>query len=228
MHHAELGPSCGSAFYSRFFVAERRGRSSTLLQSIWDDPIEFNTKADELCTMIITGRGEYTRPRLSCQSGKRSYRCEYVGKPYTCRSYNKNPRHYCVQITWGLRKLKNACQAPRQLKPPTCRRAADDSQMVFSSASFSRSWPEASSRTAARPAARPARPQPRPAPARPDSVGQASGKSIRVPPSVKATQKASPQPLTAPGESKAKRTARQHCWRSLQGICSYVIGLFRN
>lgn len=197
-------------------------------QSIWDDPIKFITKGKDLCTMIITGHGEYTRLRLSCQGNQRSYWCEYVGKPYTCRSYNKNPRHYFVQMMWGLKKLYNACQAPRQIKPHMCRRATDDSQMVFSSASFSRSEPEDSSMTGARPAAQPARPQPRPTPTRPDPARQPSTKTIRGPPRGKATQRTSPQPTTPPVESNAKRMARQHCWRSLHGICSYVIGLFRN
>ncbi|XP_070769830.1 fibroblast growth factor binding protein 2a [Enoplosus armatus] len=197
----------------------------TRRQSIWDDPIKFITKDKDLCTMIITGQGEYTRLRLSCQGSKRSYWCDYVGKPYTCRSYNKNPRHYFVQMMWGLRKLYNACQAPRQIKPHMCRKATDESQMVFSSTSFSRPSPEAPFGT--RPT-RPARPQPRPAPSRPDSTRQASTKNIRVTPRVKTTQRTSPQPTTPPVESHAKRMARQYCWRSLQGICSYIIGLFRN
>ncbi|XP_069557780.1 fibroblast growth factor binding protein 2a [Brachyistius frenatus] len=204
-------------------------------QSIWDDPIKFTTKAKDLCTMLVTGHGEYTRLRLSCQSNKRSYWCEYVGKPYTCSPYNKNPRHYFVQMMWNLRKLHNACQAPRQIKPHMCRKATDESQMVFSSASFSRSWPEGSSR---RPAMQPARPQPRPT--RPNSAGQAAPKTIRVPqtvtttarsstqPTVTTTPRSSTQPTTPPVESNAKRTARQYCWRSLQGICSVVIGWFRN
>ncbi|XP_039669697.1 fibroblast growth factor binding protein 2a [Perca fluviatilis] len=182
-------------------------------QSIWDDPIKFKTKANDVCSMIITGQGEYTRLRLLCLSlgNKRSYWCVYIGKPHTCRAYNKNPRHYFVQMTWGLKKLQNACQAPRQIKPHMCRKATDDSQMVFSSASFPRSSLEASSRTGARP-------QPRPAPTR---------QAIRVPPQEKTTPRANPQPSAPPVESNAKRVARQYCWRSLQGICSYFIGFFR-
>ncbi|XP_042348745.1 fibroblast growth factor binding protein 2a [Plectropomus leopardus] len=189
-------------------------------QSIWDDPIKFSTKAKDVCTMIITGYREYTRLRLSCQSNKRSYWCEYIGKPYTCRPYNKDPRHYFVQMMWGLRKLHNACQAPKQIKPFMCRKASDDSQMVFSSASFSQSTAEASTGTGAKPAEQPARPPPRPAPTRPDSGRQ-------VPPGVRTTQRASPQTTPPPVESNAKRIARQYCWRSLQGICAYFIGLFR-
>ncbi|XP_076594496.1 fibroblast growth factor binding protein 2a [Chaetodon auriga] len=194
-------------------------------QSIWDDPIQFKTKENDLCTMIVTGQREYTRLRLSCQSNERSYWCEYVGKPYTCRSYNKNPRHFFVQMMWGLRKLRNACQAPRQIQPHMCRKATEESQMVFSSASFSRSWPEDPSRTSPRP--QPARPRPT-APTGPDSARQTSTKASRVSPSVRITQRTSPQPTTPPEESNAKRIARQYCWRSLQGICSFIIGLFRN
>ncbi|XP_067454430.1 fibroblast growth factor binding protein 2a [Thunnus thynnus] len=195
-------------------------------QNIWDDPIKFNTKAKDLCIMMITGHREYTRLRLSCQSNKRSYWCEYLGKPYTCSPYNKNPRHYFVQMMWGLRKLHNACQAPKVIKPHMCRKASNDSQMVFSSASFSRSWSEA---TGSRPAAaQPARPQPQPASTRPASARQASTKSIRVSPRVKTSQQTSPQPTAPTVESFPKRMARQYCWRSLQGVCTYIIGLFRH
>lgn len=190
-------------------------------QSIWDDPIRFNTKAKDLCTMAVTGHGDYTKLRLSCQSNRRSYWCEYVGKPQTCGTYNKNPRHYFVQMMWNLRKLHNACQAPRQIKPHMCRKATDESQMVFSSASFSRP-------SGTRPAMQPARPQPPLAPTRPDSARQGATKTIRLPQRVKTTQKTGPQPTTPPVESTGKRVARKYCWRSLQGICSFVVGLFRN
>ncbi|CAJ1059101.1 fibroblast growth factor-binding protein 2 [Xyrichtys novacula] len=215
-------------------------------QSIWDEPIKFSTKNKDLCTMVVTGHGEYTRLRLSCQSNKRSYWCEYLGKPYTCRSYSKNPRHYFVQMMWGLRKLQNACMGPKQIKPHMCRKAADESQMVFSSASFSRQWPEISTR--ARPAAAkpqpqpqpqprsqpqpqpqprsPPQPQPRPAPTRSDPSRHASIPrfSTRFP----TQRRPGAQPTDPSVESNAKRIARQYCWRSLHGVCSYVIGLFRN
>ncbi|CAI5653034.1 fibroblast growth factor binding protein 2a [Oreochromis niloticus] len=187
-------------------------------QSIWDPPIKFNTKAKDSCTMIVTGQGEFTRLRLACQRNKRSYWCDYMGKPQTCTPYNKNPRHYFVQMMWNLRKLDNACQAPKQIKPHMCRKATDDSQMVFSSSPFSQSRAEASSRKVARP-------QRRPRPTR-----QADAKSIQEPQQEKTTQETStqPPPTTTPVESNAKRMARQNCWRSLQGICSFFIGLFRN
>lgn len=196
-------------------------------QSIWDDPIQFNTKAKDLCTMVITGHGEYTRLRLSCRSNKRSYWCEYLGKPYTCGPYNKNPRHYFVQMMWDLRKLHNACQAPREIKPHMCRKANNDSQMVFSSASFSRSWLEAS-KTVSKPMVQLVKPHPKTASTRPASVRQTSTKSARISPRLKTTQKAIPQPTAPTVESYRKTMARKYCWRSLQGVCTYIIGLFRN
>lgn len=198
------------------------------MRSIWDDPIQFNTKAKDLCTMIITGQGQLTRLRLSCQSSKRSYWCEYVGRPHTCRSYNKNPRHYFVQMMWGLRKLNNACQAPKVIKPQMCRMASEESQMVFSSASFPRSRTDTLERTeitqtGPKLAASPARPEPQPESTKPESARQTSARFSVV----KATRPVNPRPTAPAVESNAKRMARQYCWRSLHGVCTFVIGWFR-
>lgn len=198
---------------------------SSRTQSIWDDPITFKTKENDLCTMTITGQGDHTRLRLSCQGTKRSYWCEYLGTPRTCRPYNKNPRHYFVQMMWGLRKLGNACRAPRHIKPHMCKKATDDSQMVFSSASYF--WSSPGDSAGARPATQSARPGP-PAPTRPGLARQAATNAMPFSQRVKTTQRASPQATPPPLESSAERMARQNCWRSLQGICSYVIGLFRD
>lgn len=189
-------------------------------QSIWDNPIEFKTKSEDLCTMIITGQGEYTKLRLSCQGSGRSYWCEYLGMPHTCRSYNKNPRHFFVQLMWNLRKLQNACQGPKLLRPHMCKKAPDDSRMAFQSASFSQS--DASAVTEAGLVA-----------------GSDPPKSLKSffswsdprrgsQVSTSISQTNSPQPTTAPPESNAKRIARQYCWRSLQGVCSFLIGWFRH
>ncbi|XP_034453883.1 fibroblast growth factor-binding protein 2 [Hippoglossus hippoglossus] len=195
-------------------------------QNIWDDPIKFKTKAKDSCTMTITGHGDYTRLRLSCRSSEGSYWCEYVGKPYNCRTYNKNPRHYFIQMMWGFRKLHNACQAPKTIRPQMCRRATDDSQMIFSSASSSHLWQDHSPRPKLGP--QPARPEPRPAPTRPESGRKPSSKSTPVQLREKTSERTTPLPMTPPVESNAKRIARRYCWRSLHGICSFVIGLFRN
>ncbi|KAM3866969.1 fibroblast growth factor binding protein 2a [Diretmus argenteus] len=200
--------------------------------SIWDDPIKFNTKASETCTMMITGQGELTRLRISCR-GVHSYWCEYVGKPHTCPAYNNNPRHFFVQMMWRLRKLHNPCRAPRLIKPHMCRMASDESQMIFSSASFPQQRSEeptdpGSRQTGPRPATRPAtRPQIRPAPSEPDPAREASTKQ-QDPPGVRTTKPAAtPRPTAPTAKSKAKQMAEDYCWRSLKGVCAYVFGWFR-
>ncbi|KAM4621659.1 fibroblast growth factor binding protein 2a [Polymixia lowei] len=183
-------------------------------QSIWDNPIRFNTKANDVCTMYVTGQGEYTRLRISCRGRQRSYWCEYLGKPHTCRTYNNRPRHYFTQMMWGLRKLQNACQAPRFIKPHMCRKETDESQMVFSSSSFSQQRPDTS---------RPVRPE-QARPTRPDHPNPGPKTTpARKTPTPKPT---TARPTTPAVESKAKKMAQKYCWRSLQGVCSYVIGWF--
>lgn len=203
-----------------FLLAETQSNSS---QNLWGAPIRFKTKGNDLCTMIITSQGEYTRLRLSCENTKwHSYWCEYLGTPHTCRSYNKNPRHYFIQIMWDLRKLHNACKAPRNIRPHMCRKATSDSQMVFSSASFLWSTPGVSV-SEERPAAQSASPE-SPTPTRQDSpVSTGAFQTI-----LKTTQRVDPQSVMSHLESSADRMARQYCWRSLYSICTYVIGLFRN
>ncbi|KAF6731585.1 Fibroblast growth factor-binding protein 2 [Oryzias melastigma] len=197
-------------------------RDGSRAHNIWEKPISFNTKGKDKCTMIITGQGENTRLRLSCRSSERFYWCEFVGKPHTCSAYNKRPRHYFVQIMWYLRKLQNACQGQRQFKPFMCRKASDDSQMVFSSSSSHQPQQEAPQKPAVRPAKQPA------APSRPTPARHSQRKAIRARPRVKPTQITNTKATAPPGESTAKRMSRQYCWRSLQGICSFVIGVFRS
>ncbi|KAF3694186.1 Fibroblast growth factor-binding protein 2 [Channa argus] len=191
-------------------------------QSIWDDPIEFSTKVNDSCRMIVTGYRQYTKLRVSCKSSNRSYWCEFVGKPETCRPYNKNPRHFFVQLMWDLRKLRHACRGPRRMKAHMCRAATDESQMIFRTSSSYKP------RTVSRPAAQPTTPQPQPSPTSSDAAIEASTTTIRVPP-IQTTHTPTPQPTTASVESTAGSVllSQQYCWRSLQGICAYVIGLFR-
>ncbi|XP_068181961.1 fibroblast growth factor binding protein 2a [Antennarius striatus] len=193
-------------------------------QNIWKDPITFKTKQNDSCTMRITGQMEQTKLRVSCVNGAHSYWCEYLGMPGTCRAYSRNPRHYFTQIMWGLRKLRNACQGPRQIKPQMCKNAIDASQMIFSSTSYA--GPQTSSATGARAAAQLGRLKP-PLPVKRGSFRNSSRLNSRT----KTTQRTSPSTpptQTPPAESDAQRTARQYCWRSLRGVCAYVIGLVRN
>ncbi|KAF1385045.1 hypothetical protein PFLUV_G00126510 [Perca fluviatilis] len=64
-------------------------------QSIWDDPIKFKTKANDVCSMIITGQGEYTRLRLLCLSLGREQDLNLVlhpqGKPF--ESHHRRKQH---------------------------------------------------------------------------------------------------------------------------------------
>lgn len=189
-------------------------------QSIWDEPILFRTKSDDLCNMLVTGQGEFTRLRLSCRGSERSYSCEYMGVPHTCRPYNKNPRHYFIQIMWNLRKLHNACQGPRLLRPHMCKKAPDDSQMAFQSASLSQS--DASTATESSPVTRS---DPPTSFKRVFSWADPAQDSP-APPTTSRTE--SLQPSTPPAESAASRMARYYCWRSMQGVCAFVIRLFRH
>ncbi|KAI1883695.1 hypothetical protein AGOR_G00234200 [Albula goreensis] len=309
------------------------GQGEPPKKSIWEDPVQFLTKAKDTCTMIVTGQGDLTKLRVSCKNGDKAYWCDYTGKPQVCRSYNNNPRHYFTQIMWDLRKLTNACQAPRVIKPQMCKRASDEAQMVFQT-----SWPRlftprpvrpTQDRTPAQarpdtpkpevpkpelprpeeprpeeprpeeprpeeprqevpkpqapkpesprpetprpetarpeapkpevprqeapkqeapkpetlkpvapkpeaprpeaPVQRPSRPgQPKPQPAKPEP----SKPLIRVTPIRKVVPKptrttpARPTPPATKGG--AKKMAQEYCWRSMQGICAYVIGWFHN
>ncbi|XP_014866540.1 PREDICTED: fibroblast growth factor-binding protein 2-like [Poecilia mexicana] len=191
-------------------------------QSIWDDPIKFQTKAKDKCTMILTGQGENIKLRLSCLGNRRAYWCEYVGRPYTCSAFNKNPRHYFVQMMWVLRKQAHGCQGPKEIKPHMCRKATDESRMNFSAGPFLRSRP------AAQPSKQPGKPQSSAAHGRPNLTMKTPFKTSRAPGKVKTTQRAKSQPTAAPTENARRRMAQQYCWRSLQGVCSFVIGWFRN
>uniref|UniRef100_A0A4W5N502 Fibroblast growth factor binding protein 2a n=1 Tax=Hucho hucho TaxID=62062 RepID=A0A4W5N502_9TELE len=168
-------------------------------KSVWEDPIQFNNKVKDLCTMSVTGQGDVTRLRISCQGAERTYWCEYTGKPQMCRAYNNNPRHYFTQIMWELRKLQNACQAPKAIKPQMCKRAPDDAQMLFSTSST-----------------------PEPTQAKPETPKAPIVKQAKP----AAAKPAGAKPVKPAGN--AKKIAQEYCWQSLQGICSYVISWFQN
>ncbi|XP_072239925.1 fibroblast growth factor-binding protein 2b [Leuresthes tenuis] len=203
-------------------------------RSIWDDPIRFNTKNKDSCTMVVSGAGNYTRLRVSCkgpsQTTGRSYYCDFQGKPGQCRAYNQNPRHYFTQMMWELRKLKNACQGPKIYRPHMCRKCPDEAQMTFLT-----SWPKTTT-PKNKPVPEIRKPmvpaQPKPAatskPVKPQSqpVKPPSGKGPQ-------TRKTTPKPgktITRPTEqpvNRASRLASEYCWKSFQGICNYVFGWFQ-
>ncbi|KAM9819680.1 fibroblast growth factor-binding protein 2b [Syngnathus typhle] len=204
-------------------------------RSIWDEPIRFSTKSKDACTMVVSGASDYTRLRVSCKgpaapSGAqgRVYYCDFQGKPNLCRAYSLNPRHYFTQIMWELRKLNHACQGAKLYRPPMCKRHPDEVQMTFLSA-----WPRAAKPT--KPAAGSTDAQPKPVgtqkPQRPQTpVKPQAGKAVPAP-ARKTTPKPAKttvRPSTDLPESKVSRLATEYCWKSFHGICSYVIGLFKN
>ncbi|KAK7137791.1 hypothetical protein R3I94_013439 [Phoxinus phoxinus] len=205
-------------------LAQTQGRDSDKprgRRNIWEDGIEFLTKGtkDE-CYLSVTGHEDLTKLRISCQGLDRSYWCEYQGKPHVCLSYNKNPQHYFRQIMWDLRKLPNACHGKTVLKPQMCKRASDEAQMVFTTASSADAMPKD-------------RPH-RPAPVRNERMKPQQRR--RQPNALKSTTQRKvitpkptlPQPTTKVPMSEAKKLAQDHCWRSFHGVCSWVIGWFRN
>lgn len=197
-------------------------------QNIWENPISFDTKGNDRCSMNFKAQGEVTKLRISCRGSERFYWCEFVGKPHTCTAYNKRPRHYFVQMMWHLRKLQNACQGERQFKPFMCRMAPDDAQMVFASSSIHRPQKEAIRKSAVQPAKQPVPPHSQAEPSRPTPTRHTLRKTIRASQRVKTTKSPSKKATPPPGESPAEKMSQQYCWRSLQGICSFVIGVFRS
>ncbi|KAI4886973.1 hypothetical protein NFI96_001949 [Prochilodus magdalenae] len=111
-------------------------------RSVWEDSIQFDTKAKDRCSMTVTEQDELTTLLISCQSRYRSYWCEYQGSPHVCRPYNNNPRHFFTQMMWDLRKLRNACQGKSAYKPFMCKKASDEAQMVFVTSSSSYAGPD--------------------------------------------------------------------------------------
>lgn len=222
--------------------------------SIWDEPIRFNTKAKDNCSMVISGQTDFTKLRVSCKSKGKSYWCDFLGKPNLCRAYSNNPRHYFTQIMWDMRKLHNACQGPWVYKPKICRSASDEVQMAFHA-----SWPKISipkptqaspnqqkqqqqvksNITPTKPPSSKQQPKPQqPAKTASKPVKSAIIKSLlpRKPvktmtmrPTRKPVKTITARPtVTVADESQATKMAEEYCWKSLQGICAYFVSWFQN
>ncbi|XP_039503039.1 fibroblast growth factor-binding protein 2b [Pimephales promelas] len=208
--------------------------------SIWDEPIRFNTKAKDTCTMVISGKTNSTKLRVSCKSKGKSYWCDFLGKPNLCRSYNNNPRHFFTQIMWEMRKLHNACQGPRVYKPQMCRSASDEVQMVFNA-----SWPKISvpkptqasknqqkqqqqvktSITPTKPPSHKQQPK-KQKPAKPD-IEHIKPVFLKPVNTRKPAKTITARPTVAE-ESQAAKMAEEYCWKSIQGVCAYFISWFQN
>ncbi|XP_029107686.1 fibroblast growth factor-binding protein 2-like [Scleropages formosus] len=164
----------------------------------WDEPIPFNNKAKEFCSMVVTAQDEATRLKVSCKSANKEYSCEFLGRPQACRSYNNNPKHYFTQIMWELRKLANACEGPRALKPLMCKRATDEAQMVGAAK------PAIARPAQAKPAqTKPPRPKPEAAPAKPPraKAETAPAKSPRAKAEASQSKAAQPKAEMAPAKT---------------------------
>ncbi|XP_073698748.1 fibroblast growth factor-binding protein 2b [Garra rufa] len=201
--------------------------------NIWDEPIRFNTKAKDSCSMVISGQTNFTKLRVSCKTKGKSYWCDFLGKPNVCKAYNNIPRHFFTQIMWDMRKLHNACQGPRVYKPQMCRSASDEVQMAFHA-----SWPKISI--------------PKPTQASQNQQKQQQSSIIPTKPPSSKQQPKPQQPIkpvktavskpvsprkpvktitvrpTVAEESQATKVAEEYCWKSLQGICAYFINWFQN
>ncbi|KAG7461685.1 hypothetical protein MATL_G00193680 [Megalops atlanticus] len=196
------------------WTAEGQGEPSK--KSIWEDPIQFATKTKDTCTMIVTGQGDLTKLRVSCKNKDKEYWCEYTGKPHMCRSYNNNPRHYFTQIMWDLRKLPNACQGARVIKPQMCKRAPDDAQMVFLT-----SWPRLFTPRPVRPTQERPPAQARPETPKPEAPKPEAPKP--EPPKPEAPQPEEPKPETPKPEVPRAETSADHHQRGRQEDSSRIL-----
>ncbi|KAM6313102.1 fibroblast growth factor-binding protein 2 [Aegotheles albertisi] len=176
-----------------------------------DEEINFRTKTKDLCRISISGDQEM-KLRIECKSQGMTYWCEFTGKPSVCRAFRNNPKIYWNQIAMELRKLPHACESTEVLKITMCQKAPTEALMKQIAAGM----------------------EPEDLANQDESVQKTStsvrgeGKSsvIRKPPILSLT-KPSQHGQGSENETEAMRLAREHCWESLHGFCSYIIGIFR-
>ncbi|MCI4394992.1 hypothetical protein PGIGA_G00175280 [Pangasianodon gigas] len=184
------------------------------------EPIRFSNKAKDDCVMVVSSHRNFTKLRVSCKSKGKSYWCDYLGKPNLCRAYSNNPRRYFTQIMWEMRKLQNSCQGLRAYKALMCRSATDEAQMVFHA-----SWPKIPKQQ------QPAKAGPTPESPKPQQPAKEGSKPVKNP-ALKPIQPQKPAKTTtqSPTETPnnwADKVAEQHCWKSMQGVCSFFISWFQ-
>ncbi|XP_008399928.1 fibroblast growth factor-binding protein 2b [Poecilia reticulata] len=226
---------CGSNVQSNDSSNDSKQRQQQSI--VWDDTIRFITKTKDSCTMGVSAAGNFTRLRVSCRSPSqatgRSYYCDFQGQPNQCGAYNKNPRHYFVQMMWELRKLKNACQGAKIYRPHMCRKYSDEAQMTFMT-----SWPKTSAPKPPKPGQEQRKPavpavqyKPtathKPTKPQPQLVKPLPGRGSQGKRSTPKPAKTAPRPTKEP-VSRSSRLATEYCWKSFHGLCSYVIGWFLN
>ncbi|NXJ80363.1 FGFP2 protein, partial [Trogon melanurus] len=171
------------------------------------EEIRFRTKTKDVCTMSISG-DEEMNVRIECRSQDMSYWCEFTGKPSVCRAFRNNPKIYWNQVAVELRKLPHACESTEVLKTNMCQKAPTEALMRQIAAGM----------------------EPEDLADEDESVEQTDTRGAEKSPADEVGK-----PLTKPSqhgqgsenETEAMKLAREHCWESLHGVCSYVFGIFR-
>lgn len=184
------------------------------------EPIRFSNKAKDDCVMVISIQRNLTKLRVSCKTKGKSYWCDFQGKPNLCRAYSNKPRHYFTQIMWEMRKLQNSCQGLRTYKPHMCRSASEETQMVFHT-----SWPRIQKQQ------QPGKAVPTSKPLKTQQPAKEGSKPVKNP-ALKPIQPQKPVKTTTQRPTETPKTwadevAAQHCWESIQGICSFFIDWFQ-
>ncbi|XP_054247634.1 fibroblast growth factor-binding protein 2 [Indicator indicator] len=169
--------------------------------------INFRTKTKDTCRMSMSG-DEELKLRIDCKSQGMSYWCEFTGKPSVCRAFRNNPKIYWNQVAAELRKLPHACESSQVLKTTMCQKAPPEALMMQIAAGME------------------------PDVANQDQV-QKSSTSVMAAGKSPAKERGKPPVLPtqhgqgSENETEAMKLAREHCWESLHGVCSYIIGIFR-
>ncbi|NXY81544.1 FGFP2 protein, partial [Alcedo cyanopectus] len=172
------------------------------------EEIAFRTKTKDVCTMSMSG-DEEMELRIECRSQGMSYWCEFTGKPSVCRAFRNNPKIYWNQIAGELRKLPHACESTEVLKITMCQKAPAEALMKQIAAGME---PDELANEKTSTSMR--------------EAGKSSANKLGKLPML---------PLIKPAhhgqgseyETEAMKLAREHCWESLHGFCSYIIGIFR-
>ncbi|KFU93716.1 Fibroblast growth factor-binding protein 2 [Chaetura pelagica] len=166
------------------------------------EEINFRTKTKDPCKMSISGDEEMNL-RIECKSQDMSYWCEFTGKPSVCRSFRNNPKIYWNQIAMELRKLPHACESTEVLKITMCQKAPTEALMKQIATGM----------------------EPEDLATSTSVTGEAKSPVKKPPmlPLIRATQHGQ----GSENETEAMKLAREHCWESLHGFCSYIIGIFR-
>ncbi|KFP73060.1 PREDICTED: fibroblast growth factor-binding protein 2 [Acanthisitta chloris] len=172
------------------------------------EEIKFRTKTKDICTMSVTGDDEEMKLRIQCKSQGMSYWCEFTGKPSVCRAYRNNPKIYWNQIAGALRKIPHACESTEVLRTTMCQKAHPEAVMKQIATGME---PEDLANQE-KPVENPST----------GEGGQNSVKKIQKP-SMLPTQHGE----GSENETEAMKLAREHCWESLHGFCSYIIGILR-